>query len=84
MKTYDKLMKKCLSLAKKAKKNTFPNPLVGAIVYDEETTQKMIDGAVARVTDLFNIYSAGGAPYQYLETNDMKYRAYDDLARIGD
>ena len=57
---------------------------VRTIVYDEETTQKMIDGAVARVTDLFNIYSAGGAPYQYLETNDMKYRAYDDLARIGD
>jgi len=36
MKIYKKLMQKCITLAKKAKGKNFPNPFVGAIVYDEE------------------------------------------------
>ena len=35
-KTYEKLMKKCISLALKSKGKNFPNPYVGAIVFDEE------------------------------------------------
>lgn len=38
---YEKLMKKCLNLAKKAKGKNMPNPFVGAIVYDE-TEDKII------------------------------------------
>jgi len=33
---YEKLMRKCINLAKKSKGKNFPNPFVGAIVYDEE------------------------------------------------
>ena len=51
---------------------------------DADTTQKMIDAAVAKVTELFNIYTVGGAPYEYRETGDDKYKAYDDLARVRD
>ena len=54
------------------------------IEYDADTTQKMIDAAVAKVTELFNIYTVGGAPYEYRETGDDKYKAYDDLARVRD
>ncbi len=36
IKKYEKLMRKCLSLAKKAKGKNMPNPFVGAIVYDEK------------------------------------------------
>lgn len=35
-KIYEKLMKKCFALAKKAKGKNIPNPYVGAIVFDEE------------------------------------------------
>lgn len=54
------------------------------IEYDAQTTQMMINGAVSKITDLFNMYSAGGAPYEYHETSDKKYQQYDDLARIKD
>lgn len=36
MKKYEKLMKKCLRLAEKAKGKTSPNPMVGAVIVDEE------------------------------------------------
>ena len=36
MNNYNNLMKKCFSLAKKARGKNMPNPFVGAIVYDEE------------------------------------------------
>ena len=36
MKTYKKLMRQCLNIAKKGRGNVEPNPCVGAIVYDEE------------------------------------------------
>lgn len=54
------------------------------IRYDAETTAQMMRAAVDKTTELFNIFSAGGAPYEYRETTDQKYRAYDDLARIRD
>ncbi len=54
------------------------------IEYDAETTCEMMRAAVDKVTELFNIYSAGGAGYEYHETGDAKYKQYDDLARIKD
>ena len=54
------------------------------IEYDSETTAQMMRAAFDKVTELFNMYSAGGAGYEYYETSDQKYRGYDDLARIKD
>ena len=54
---------------------------VRVIEYDAQTTQMMINASVAKVTDLFNMYSAGGAGYEYHDTNDRKYKQYDDFAR---
>lgn len=41
---YEKLMRKCINLAKKAKGNVEPNPLVAAIVYDEEKNEIISSG----------------------------------------
>ncbi len=57
---------------------------VARIEYDAETTQQMIDAAVEKTTALFNMYTAGNAPYEYHETGDIRYKVYDDLARIDD
>lgn len=57
---------------------------VRTIDYDADTTEMMIEAAITKVTELFNMYSAGGAPYEYHETSDFKYRQYDDFARIND
>lgn len=57
---------------------------VRLIEYDEETTSQMIDATVDKVTGLVNMYSAGGAGYEYRETGDQKYKMYDDLARVKD
>ena len=57
---------------------------VRVIEYDAEATEQMMQAAVDKTTLLFNMYSAGAAPYEYYETNDRKYKAYDDLARIKD
>lgn len=54
------------------------------IEYDADATREMMCAAVDKVTELFNIYSAGGAGYEYRETGDAKYKQYDDLARIKD
>ena len=54
------------------------------IEYDADATREMMRAAVDKVTELFNIYSAGGAGYEYRETGDQKYKQYDDLARIKD
>lgn len=54
------------------------------IEYDAEITREMMRAAVDKVTELFNIYSAGGAGYEYRETGDQKYKIYDDLARVRD
>ena len=57
---------------------------VRAIPYDIDATEKMINAAVDKVTELFNIYTIGNAPYEYRETGDDKYKVYDDLARVRD
>lgn len=57
---------------------------VRAIQYDGATTNEMINAAVAKVTELFNIYSAGGAGYEYRRTGDAKYKEYDDFARADE
>lgn len=57
---------------------------VRAIEYDANVTRDMMQAAVDKVTELFNIYSAGAAGYEYHETADQKYKQYDDLARIDD
>jgi ATP-dependent helicase/nuclease subunit B len=51
------------------------------IEYDADATEIMMNSAVLKITELFNIYSAGNAPYEYRETNDQKYQQFDDLAR---
>lgn len=57
---------------------------VRPILYDANQTQQMINAAVAKTTELVNMYSVGGAPYEYYETGDRKYKIYDDLARCDD
>lgn len=44
MKTYKKLMQKCINLAKKSSGKNMPNPFVGAIVYDEEKKEIISSG----------------------------------------
>ena len=57
---------------------------VRIIEYDAETTAMMMRGAIDKATQVINMFSAGGAPYEYMPTNDVKYRMYDDLARVRD
>ncbi len=57
---------------------------VRPIVYDGDVAADMINAAVEKVTGLVNMYSAGGASYEYHETGDRKYKVYDDLARKYD
>ncbi|MDR0741468.1 MAG: PD-(D/E)XK nuclease family protein [Rickettsiales bacterium] len=57
---------------------------VKLIEYDSAATQKMIDAAVAKVSQLFGRYSNDFEAYEYYETSDAKYKAYDDLARTDD
>lgn len=51
------------------------------IVYDGEEAKNMINAAVLKTKELFQQFSAGNAPYVYLDTNDKKYQVFDDLAR---
>ncbi len=60
------------------------NGAVQKIEYDPDTTQMMINAAVAKTQEMFNIYTAGNAPYEYRETGDVKYKQFDDLARVQD
>jgi len=43
-KLYEKLMKKCIVLAKKSHGQNLPNPYVGAIIYDEEKNEIISEG----------------------------------------
>ena len=54
------------------------------IWYGADDVREMMNAAIARVTDLVQMYSCGNAPYEYRETGDAKYKAYDDLARVDD
>ena len=60
------------------------NSDVRMIWYDTDTVREMMNVAIAKVKDLVHIYSVGNAPYEYRETGDVKYKAYDDLARVDD
>ncbi len=60
------------------------NKNVDMITYDGETAQKMIDASVQKVSELFGRYAKDFEPYEYYETSDKKYKAYDDLARVDD
>ncbi len=54
------------------------------VQYDADTTADMMNAAKIKVTELVNMYSAGGAAYEYYETGDIKYKVFDDLARRHD
>jgi len=54
------------------------------IWYDADTVREMMNAAIDKVTELVHMYSVGNAPYEYFETGDKKYKAYDDLARVDD
>ena len=54
------------------------------VLIDQEKTQNYINAAVAKVEELVNIYSVGGAGYEYRDQSEQKYKGYDDLARVKD
>jgi len=54
------------------------------IEYSGDQLQKMIDASVQKASELFGRYSKDFEPYEYYETSDPKYKAYDDLARVKD
>lgn len=54
------------------------------IQYDSVATNEMMNIAVAKVTELFNAFSAGKMGYEYRKTGDMKYKEYDDFARADE
>ena len=54
------------------------------IKYDVEETATAINAAYSKVTELFNMYSAGGAEYEYRRTGEQKYQEYDDFARADE
>ena len=54
------------------------------IKYDIEETAMAMNAAYSKVTDLFNMYSSGGAEYEYRRTGDAKYKEYDDFARADE
>ena len=54
------------------------------IEYDSDQTDFMINAAVNKVTELFNMYSVGRAPYKYLRTGEQKYKNFDDFARADE
>ena len=49
--------------------------------YDVEKTEIAMQATYDKVVELFNMYSAGRAPYKYLPTGDQKYKVVDDFAR---
>ncbi len=57
---------------------------VRVIEYSGAEAQSMIDAAHDKVAQLFGQYSHDWQPYEYHETGDKKYQAWDDLARVGD
>lgn len=54
------------------------------IEYDAAAVQEMMRAATDKVVELFNMYSAGGAPYEYKKNTDKKYQAFDDFARADE
>lgn len=60
------------------------NNRVELIEYSGDTAQKMIEASRQKISELFGRYSKDFEPYEYYETSDAKYKAYDDLARVDD
>ena len=54
------------------------------ISYDSNDVQQMMDAAVDKAKQMIDIFLVGRAPYEYRQTSDAKYKAYDDLARVKD
>lgn len=57
---------------------------VRLIEYDSDISANMMQAALEKTQELFNIYSAGNGAYDYLETGNQKYKIYDDFARNKD
>lgn len=57
---------------------------VRMVEYSGDVAKQMIDATVQKVSELFGRYSKDFEPYEYYETSDAKYKAWDDLARISD
>lgn len=57
---------------------------VRIITYEPDDTQKMMDAAVAKAKQMIDVFLVGHAPYEYRQTGDTKYQAYDDFARVND
>lgn len=60
------------------------NNNIELIEYSGDVLQNMINASVEKVSRLLRYYSTDFTEYDYRETNDAKYRAYDDLARVDD
>lgn len=60
------------------------NNNVKLIEYSDSDADKMIQASVQKISQLFGRYSNDFEPYEYYETSDPKYKAYDDLARVDD
>ena len=54
------------------------------IEYSGDAADIMINAARNRVEQLFNQYGHDGAAYEYFETGNAKYNAWDDLRRAND
>ena len=54
------------------------------IDFDAATTQQMMNAAFDKVKEMIDIFLVGGAPYEYRQTKDIKYKIYDDFARVDD
>lgn len=54
------------------------------ISYTAPETQQLMNAAVAKAKEMIDIYLVGRAPYEYKPTQEPKYHAYDDLARVDD
>lgn len=55
------------------------NKDVKPVWYDADKTEVMIDGAVKKITEVFNQFTAGMAPYEYRPGGG--YKKYDDFIR---
>lgn len=60
------------------------NNNVKLIEYSGEQAQTIINSSVQKISELFGRYAKDAEPYEYYETSDPKYKAYDDLARAND
>ncbi|MCQ2562618.1 MAG: PD-(D/E)XK nuclease family protein [Alphaproteobacteria bacterium] len=52
------------------------------IEYKNDESKNIIDNTLQVVKDLFAKYSKDKTPYEYYSTNENKYHAFDDFARI--